>query len=305
MSSATRIALPKSEFELRKKVVNYGKCCDQVVIGRTVEITVLLAALLTRSNVLMLGVPGEGKTFLGRTVQDNLKGVETFFKALSPETDMDEVFGAPMYEEMQRGKIRRNLVGTLGTAHVALIDEIGKGNTALHQGLFSVLNERKFINGTEEVELPLFTVFATSNEVRDDSAGFLSRFHLKMQCDRLTPQQRLDLLNRRDSGKRLTIPEQYRLDLEDIQKAQASVRKMRLSESLCQSLVNLGEVLLMHIDIDSRMLEMCVDLVKAYAWLSYAAEPNLDHLKICTFALWEHPEQQRYVSEAINTLLRS
>ncbi|MGG6264205.1 AAA family ATPase [Leptolyngbya sp. AN03gr2] len=304
-TSTRKVSLTKTDAELRTKVVNYARCVDRIVIGRTNEITILMVALLTRSNILMLGPAGEGKSMLASTLINNITGVKTFFKALSPGTDEDEVFGTLIYAEMQAGRVRRNLESTLADCHLAFIDEIYKGSDDLHKSLFTVLNERVYVNGTEKVEIPLISMIAASNEIHNNIQGFNSRFPLKLQCDRLTAPQRKEMMQRRNKRIVLTMPEEYKIDLETVQLAQAAIRQMELPEELIDLMVSLGEILALNVDVDSRSLDQYMDFVKAYTWLDYATVPEIRHLKVGAYALWQHPEQRRCVKEAIGTLTHS
>jgi MoxR-like ATPase len=62
----------------------------------------------------------------------------------------------------------RKTDGYLPTAHVAFLDEIFKSSSSILNSFLTILNERKFHNGRETIDVPLITAFGASNELPDD-----------------------------------------------------------------------------------------------------------------------------------------
>ena len=54
------------------------------------------------------------------------------------------------------------------SSSVAFLDEVFKANSAILNSLLTILNERKFDNGNQRVEVPLMAVVAASNELPDN-----------------------------------------------------------------------------------------------------------------------------------------
>lgn len=305
MQSNTNTLLEKSDAQCRIRFRNYLRVCREIVIGRNAEITVAGVALLTKSNFMLLGTPGEGKSFMSATFINNVNTVNTFFTQCSPETDMDAIFGTPIFHELQAGRMVRNLEGTLADCHIAFIDEIGKANDSLHKSMFTALNERVFVNGTGgTIKLPLISTIAASNEALScETAGLNSRFHLKAICKALDDNQRFELLSRRNNDTRFEFPEDHKLNLEVILASQRSVKAMRLSEDLLRKIIAIGRVLEISSDPDSRKLEMCVDIVKATAWLQLKTQPDNQDLLMLKYALWDAPEHADDVRKIIEEII--
>lgn len=297
--------LTKTDYEIRVKFRNYLKACQQIVIGRDKEITVAGIAMLSKANFMLLGKPGEGKSFMSATLINNIKGVKTFFTQCSPETDMDAIFGTPIFEELQLGRMVRNLNGSLADSHFAFIDEIGKANDALHKSMFTVLNERVFVNGTAgTIKCPLQMTIAASNEALSvETAGLNSRFHLKAICQPLDDEQRLELLTRRNEQISFSFPDELKLDLATLEAAQKAVKSIRLSKEMLMKIIAIGRVLEPTTEPDSRKLEICVDLVKASAYLRMRKEPDVKDLSILKYALWDVPEHYYEVDDVIKEFI--
>ena len=97
----------------------------------------------------------------------------------------EEIFGPLSLKALEEDEFRRKIDGCLPTAHVALLDEIFKASSAILNSLLTILNERKYHNGREIVDVPLLSVFGASNELPEEDESlealydrFLFRYRL-------------------------------------------------------------------------------------------------------------------------------
>ena len=75
----------------------------------------------------------------------------------------------------------------LPEAEIVFLDEIFKSNSAILNSLLTILNERKFANGSKVQDVPLLSMFAASNEVPNDDnlAAIFDRFLLRVVSENL------------------------------------------------------------------------------------------------------------------------
>lgn len=75
----------------------------------------------------------------------------------------------------------------LPTAEVVFLDEIFKSNSAILNSLLTILNERRFANGSDVMEVPLLSLYGASNEVPNDETleAIYDRFLLRVYSDNL------------------------------------------------------------------------------------------------------------------------
>jgi MoxR-like ATPase len=124
----------------------------------------MLTALVARQNMLMLGPPGTGKSALGRGMTSAIAGF--YFDYLFTEfTDPGELFGPFSMRGLQNDRYERVTDGRLPTCLVAFLDEIFKANSAILNTLLTVINERKFHNGGQVIDVPMRMMLCASNEV--------------------------------------------------------------------------------------------------------------------------------------------
>lgn len=156
------------------ELVTFCKCLNTTVksiadglIDREHEAALLVLASLGEEHLLLLGPPGVGKSMLAERLLELLagsKGGAVFSRLLTKFSDPDELFGPPSFKDLKKGRDVRLVANYLPTAEVAFLDEIFKSNSAILNALMTVLNERRYHNGTRELEIPLRVLVAASNE---------------------------------------------------------------------------------------------------------------------------------------------
>ena len=160
-------------------------------VGRNEVVRVLGLATLCREHVLLIGPPGTAKTLLVDRYRRMLD-VQYFSYLLTRFTEPAELFG-PMDVQLfrQSSTFRINTAGMLPEAHLAFLDEVFQGSSAILNTLLTLINERRFHNGPEAREVPLLTLIGSTNDPPDDPVlvGFSDRFLLRTRLDYVGPDQ--------------------------------------------------------------------------------------------------------------------
>ncbi|CAK9047755.1 unnamed protein product [Durusdinium trenchii] len=167
---------------LYDKLKNIIELLKERLVDRDEVIRMLLLALVTHQNALLLGPPGTGKShvckMLASMISDTHKEQgKAFFEAqFHPSTTVEDIFGAISLSGLAENRITRNVRQMLPYASVAFLDEAFKAQASLLSCLLSTLNERVFKNGDQMLtDLPLATTIVASNEIPlDASAGALT-----------------------------------------------------------------------------------------------------------------------------------
>jgi MoxR-like ATPase len=181
---------------------NVSDRLKQDFVGKDQVIDLMLISVIAREHLLLVGPPGTAKSELVKRfvllLGARKDAGDLFEYLLTRFTEPNEIFGPVNIKEFQQGSFTRNIERALPQAKVAFLDEVFKANSAILNALLTILNERFFYNGLEQVAVPLISVYGATNEVPegDDLAAIFDRFLLRVRTDNIDERQFLDLLQR-------------------------------------------------------------------------------------------------------------
>ncbi len=155
------------------------------IVGQTVLVDRLLAALMARGHLLVEGVPGLAKT---RTINALAQAVDLQFRRIqfTPDLLPSDLTGTTIYRpsdgrfETRKGPVFANLV---------LADEVNRAPAKVQSALLEAMAERQVTLGDGTHQLPApFTVMATQNPIEQEGTyqlpeAQLDRFLLHVNVD--------------------------------------------------------------------------------------------------------------------------
>ncbi len=173
-SDSVDLPIPRIQ-ELKKQVIKN-------LVGREDEAAALFASSIAGVPAVLIGEPGTAKSLMIRMINDGCSQKNFFDYLMNSYTQPDELFGAPKIQEFREGNFERDIEGKLPDAEFAFLDEIFRGGSHILNTLLAVINERKFHNGTEVIDLPLVNLYGAANAppTDPDLAAFYDRFPIRV-----------------------------------------------------------------------------------------------------------------------------
>jgi MoxR-like ATPase len=155
---------------------------ERVVHGKSDEIRLVLAALISGGHVLFEDMPGTAKTILSRALAGSIGGASFSRIQCTPDLQPTDVTGLSIFDQRTRDfEFRPGPV----FAHVVLVDEINRAMPKTQSALLEAMAEKQVtIEGTtRRLEEP-FIVLATENPIEQEGTfplpeAQLDRFSIK------------------------------------------------------------------------------------------------------------------------------
>lgn len=297
------------------KIQNIKTELNVKFIERENEIEMLILALISSSNAFLHGPAGTGKSLLTEELSNRIINSNYFRILMGKTTEPAEIFGAVSINAMKNDTYKVNTVGKLPQAHIGFTDEVFKANSAVLNGLLTIMNEKLFFNDVVE-EVPLISLIGASNEYpEEDNLGALyDRFLLRWHVNYIQePGKRMDLftnyLNSRKQKSKISNQEvaatntETSIELNDLLLVNEACKEvdipMKLLGAYNMIFVKLEK---MGIIISDRRKNESLKVVQASAILNnrkVAQSEDLEPLKYC---LWNEPKELQVVMDCINEL---
>lgn len=298
-----------------------------------------LLTALAGESMFMLGAPGCAKSMITRRIKeafkaDNKDGVKYFETLLNQFTTPEEVFGnislkalngeLPDENGNKKEEYRRLTEGMLPEADIAFLDEIWKASPAILNTLLTIVNERKFHNGSKVMNVPLKALFAASNELPAKGKGLealYDRFIFRLPVDfikneddffEMIDQPAHEEFKLNDEDKKLLISntelkewskEIDKVTLSEVSKQVISaIRKEMtlLNDAMSDENKKNGELF----EVGDRRWKKIAHILKTSAFLNDRNEVDLMDCSLIENCIWGTEKQQKKAKEIVEKCLK-
>ncbi len=233
------------ENSLFIKLQNFRGALNAAYLEREPIVDGLLATLISKQNAFLLGAPGTGKSDLVRSICGGITDARYFGYLLTPTSDPSEVFGPVAVSKLLNDEYTRDVSGYLPDAHIAFTDELFRGSSAILNSLLTLLNERTFNNGKENIKTPIQSIIAATNSWPDEESlqAFADRFLFRptvLPLRKPTSKRRLDEWGL-GIDERPTVGQA--LSLQELEQLQAAATQLKASEEFLDKFNSVWEML--------------------------------------------------------------
>ncbi len=280
---------------------------------RSDTLAMTLLTVMSGQSVFLYGPPGTAKSLIARRISCVFEDAAYFEYLMQRFSTPEEIFGPVSISELKNDRYTRITGGYLPEADVAFLDEIWKSSPAILNTLLTIINERKFKNGSQLSDVPLKAVIAASNEIPLPGSG------LDALYDRFITRLRVDPVS--DDSSFLAVVSDNSVSGETGVTRKVStgewasfisrINGVQLSEDAARVILRTRSALRDAVSEDSapvyvsdRRWQKAVFLVKAAALLSGRGEVLPVDTLVLKNCLWSMPEDRRTVSDAADAALR-
>lgn len=305
-------------------------------------------ALLTAiagESVFFLGAPGCAKSMIARRVvqafkADGDKGVKYFETLLNQFSTPEEVFGNISLKALngeledengnKKEEYRRLTENMLPEADIAFLDEIWKASPAILNTLLTIINERKFHNGSKVMDVPLKALFAASNELPAKDRGLealYDRFILRLCVGYIENEDSFfDMIDGSTSSD-FAIPDEVKdlqITSEELKVWKEKIDAVSLSEeakavisAIRKELTSRNEKLTEEnknskdfewqrelFEVGDRRWKKIAHILKTSAFLNDRTEVDLMDCQLIEYCIWSTEKQQKQARDIVEKCIK-
>ena len=158
----------------------------RVILGQEAVVEQTLVTLLAGGHVLLVGVPGLGKTRLVETL-GTVMGLDERRVQFTPDLMPADILGSEVLEETPEGRRAFRFLPGPVFCQLLMADEINRASPRTQSALLQAMQERKVAVGGRTLALPApFHVLATQNPIEQEGTyplpeAQLDRFLLEVE----------------------------------------------------------------------------------------------------------------------------
>lgn len=281
------------------------------VHGKDEIIAVSFLGALAGLNTFLLGPPGTAKSLIARRITSAFESGNYFELLMNKFTTPEEVFGPIKLSELKHDNYVRKTEGYLPEADVAFLDEIWKANSAILNTLLTIINEKKFKNGSgEPKKVPLKVLISASNETPQEGHGLealYDRFAIRLKVDPIRDWVLFEkIIEQAPANPKAEIED--RVTNDDLEYWDLAIDETSLAKDTKLIIHQIRERISKHNDerndtekpiyISDRHWQKAARLLKAHAFFCDRDETNLVDIFLLRHCLWSD-ENERLIIENI------
>jgi MoxR-like ATPase len=242
MSSPAPDALLGEIEALGVRIARVRTEIGRAIYGQTEVIDQTLITLLSGGHVLLVGVPGLGKSKLVETLAVVL-GLGSKRVQFTPDLMPADILGSEVLDEDERGRRSFRFVPGPVFTQLLMADEINRASPRTQSALLQAMQEGRVAVAGVEHRLPRpFHVLATQNPIEQEGTyplpeAQLDRFLLEVEVRYPDlASERAMLLATTGTGE---TPPSPALTADDLMQAQALIRRVPVGDSVVDAILSL------------------------------------------------------------------
>lgn len=286
-------------------------------------IRLALLSAVAGESIFFLGPPGTAKSMISSRIHHAFKGTKYFEYLMNEFSTPDEIFGSVKLKGLDEGIYEKNTTGYLPEAHIAFLDEIWKSGPAILNTLLTIINEKKFRNGTDVKKVPLQILLAASNELPKEKAGLealYDRFIIRTMVNPVSLENEKSFFDLcENSGKELIITESMKpnlLTIEEVQTWSEKIDGIILTDKIKDVVTEIRRELEVKNQekereekekfyVSDRRWKKIIHLLKTSAFLCDRTEVDLMDMQLITYCIWNTPKQRDEVKSIVKEIVQA
>lgn len=279
---------------------------------RDEAIAIALLSAIAGESIFLLGLPGVGKSLVGRRLKLAFQDATSFEYLMSRFSTPDEIFGPISISKLKdEDTYERIIEGYLPTANIVFLDEIWKAGPSIQNSLLTVLNEKIFRNGRNDIYLPLKGIIAASNELPAKNEGLEAlwdRFLIRVIVSEISDRKAFDDMITSTSQMLLEVDRSLQITAEEYEQWQAEISNIEVESFVLDIIAKIREELTQintneedseMIIVSDRRWKKIIRLMRTSALLNGRTSIDISDMLIIPYCIWSDAEQIEVTREIV------
>lgn len=303
-------------IDIRERVQCLLSSLSQGAYEREEAISLALLASVAGESIFLLGLPGVGKSMIARRLKLAFNKANCFEYLMSRFSTPDEIFGPVSISKLKDEDIYERMVeGYLPTADIIFLDEIWKAGPAIQNALLTVLNEKIFRNGKQDLHLPIKAIISASNELPAEGEGLEAlwdRFLIRYVVDPIQARQSfLKLIT--EEAENCEIPSSLQFSNDELKMMSIQISKIIVPDIICQIICDIREGLSQARSdnsssdnvpyVSDRRWRKIIHILKTSAFMNGRMEIDSSDCLLLEHLIWDNDGQITSVREMIANVI--
>ncbi len=300
-------------LKLKNRIIKILESLNENIHERDEVISVAFLSALADQNIFLFGPPGTAKSLISRRLAKVFQNENYFEYLMQKFSTPEEVFGPVSLSELKKDNYVRKTDGYLPNAEFAFLDEIWKSSPAILNTLLTIINEKKFRNGSEVKNVPLKVLISASNETPPNGQGLealYDRFLTRLYVPPMENKQNFEfLLQSSSTTSEINISEDLMIKNTEWEEWKKKIETVKLSKETLNVIHDIrlqfeakGKSL--DIYVSDRRWQKASMLLKAAAFFCDRSETNLADTLLLRHCLWTTNENRKEIINIVEEAVR-
>lgn len=307
-----------ASISVRQQTTTLLKALCSGLYEREAPMHLAFLTTIAGESIFLLGPPGVGKSLIARRLKFAFKDGTSFEYLMSKFSTPDEIFGPISIKKLKEDDRYERLTDKyLPGANIVFLDEIWKAGPAIQNALLTILNEKIYRNGDEDIQVDIHGIITASNELPPKNANLApiwDRFLVRYEMGNIKQFQ--NFINMIVDVKDVyedDIPLEVKLSKAQLQQWSKGIDHITLSPEVLNTIQLVKAKLIefnarpsnhnQQIVVHDRRWKKLVRLLRTSAFLNGRQEVDLMDCFLMIHCLWGTPNQIDHLRDIITSAI--